>query len=62
MVSCWRNRCHENEKLVPYFLILDLAMLIDASVTLSLDYYNTLCMRLPLKMIWKLQLMQNVVA
>ena len=38
----------------------DLVMVRHAFVTYYFDYYNMLCMRLPFKMVLKLQLVQNV--
>lgn len=35
--------------------------MVNALVTSSFDYCNTLYMKLPLKMVWKLQLVQNAV-
>lgn len=42
-------------------LAVDLVMVVHVLVISNLDYYNMLYMVLPLKMVWKLQLVQNAV-
>ncbi|XP_066490600.1 oxysterol-binding protein-related protein 8-like [Tiliqua scincoides] len=49
-------------QLRPYLCQLDLTTVVHALVTSRLDYCNTLYMGLPLKTVWKPQLVQNVAA
>lgn len=50
---CWTHQ------LTPYLSWEDLAMIIHSTVTLRLDYYKARYAGLPLKPLWKLQVIQN---
>lgn len=59
-VECAVFHLYQARQLVPYLLHLDLATVIHATVTL--DYWNSLYAGLPLRLIWKLQLVQHAAA
>lgn len=54
------NLCSVLDELQPYLNHSDLDTMTSALVTSRLDYFSTLYMGLPLKTVWKLQLVQNV--
>lgn len=53
---------HQVRQIAPYLSYPYLVTVIHEMVTSKMDYSNSLYMNLPLRLTWKLQLVQNAVA